>query len=71
MQNFPKFGILLVILLEFLEGGELKVWYKWNVSLVKKTTEVGCLLGEKVEVVGASVLLVTLQLFQNLLQNIL
>lgn len=34
--------------MEFGEGEELKVWYKCNVSLVKKTTAVGGL--HKVEV---------------------
>lgn len=48
LQNFPQLGILLVIQMEFGEVEELKVWYKWNVSLVKKTIAVGVL--HKVEV---------------------
>lgn len=34
--------------MEFGEGEELKVWHKWNVSLVKKTITIGGL--HKVEV---------------------
>lgn len=37
----------------FWEGKESKAQYKWNVSLVRKTTAVGCLLRVEVGVGGS------------------
>lgn len=53
--------------MEFREDGKLKVWYRWTVFLVKKTTAVGCLLRVEMGVVEAKILLATVQLLQNLL----